>query len=306
MKKVNGKVSLYSFADNDVNGNFGTSVTASGINIRSDQYTAAVQMRGRDGLNIGDVLLVQKGDREVIVLATDVGGLPHAVVDIVDGKAGEALNMDLKRKGSATSTYVTTVDGTNDPQLNKGYTVTRIGHVQGIRSQHDGKGNARDGSTAQEVLKTIKDINEGRKDITALQEVDGIGATIPHNTKFRRESAAPAPTQTTPASMPPPSLPPEQKPKEPERNPLQQFLNLFSSVPGLGGMMQMFTQLASAFNPPQPQNVASAPNAQPSAPPSGKSPSLQQTSQAMQRENSEQLPSPNVPNVLASTKGVNR
>lgn len=296
MKEVKGKVSLYSYADNDLNGNFGTAVTASGINIDPKQYTAAVQMRGRDGLNIGDVLLVQKGDKEVIVLATDVGGLPHAVVDIVDGKAGEALNMDLKRKGSAT--YVATVDGRHDPQLNQGYTVKRIGHVQNIRNQHDGNGNARDGSKAQEVLQTIKDINEGRKDIEALKSVEGIGATIPYDTKFRLEKAGPP----VPSSFPKPE--PDEQPK---RNPVQMLQDMLKNIPGLSGAMQMFEQLARVMNQPESQNVASATQmTQPTQlPPPDRSQTLQQTAQAMQ-QSSEQLPSPNVPNLKSPSGGISK
>lgn len=155
----NAPISIYSFRDNDVNGKFGTSKTATGIDINAKYYTCAVQMNKRDGFVAGDVLEVTKGGKTCLVLATDVGGMPKAKVDLAKGAATVALGIDLK--GNA----VVQTDGKdNDPD--GGFTVRKVGHVPDLRKYHNGKGQPT--GKALTALNTISDINEGRKPISSL------------------------------------------------------------------------------------------------------------------------------------------
>jgi hypothetical protein len=100
------RATTYNFADNDDGaGNFNTAATASGVPTSASNFTCAVPMRGTpnynpdDPLVLGDIILLERGGRTVLVVATDVGGMPHpgSTVDLFKGVTTQAIGGDEGR-----------------------------------------------------------------------------------------------------------------------------------------------------------------------------------------------------------------
>ena len=145
--QIGVKTTHYAFADNDVNGNFGTNATATGVDIDPNHYTASTPLDGRsayyhhaDPYRIGDLLWLQSPKGKVLVLATDCGSLPHGAVDLVQGVATRAL-------------------GDEDD-----VTVTKIAS---IRKPGQGKPSAQ---AVREMRDQLRDFNEGRLSFEDLMQ----------------------------------------------------------------------------------------------------------------------------------------
>ena len=137
--QIGVKTTHYAFADNDVNGSFGTDATATGVPIDPNHYTCAVPIgpssayyHKNDPYKIGDLLWLTSAKGRVLVLATDCGGLPHGAVDLVQGVATRALGNEDK------------VDVTK---------------VASIREPNGGNPSA---ATVRAMRDQIRDFNEGR------------------------------------------------------------------------------------------------------------------------------------------------
>ncbi len=152
--------SSYSYCDNDVNGKFGTARTASGVDIDRNEYTAAVPtqaatpgVRGSkhyhqdDPYQIGDILLVERNKRQVLVVVTDVGTLPNAAVDLARGVATWAL-----------------LPEGNDP---KGGATGRSTTVTKVASVRTGSGMP-DAERLRAAMRVVKRINHGERPMSHL------------------------------------------------------------------------------------------------------------------------------------------
>jgi hypothetical protein len=149
-------ISGYNFHCNDVNGKFGTNQTATGIPISPTTYTAAMPMgEGRTPYKKGDIVLIHntKNNKSALYQITDVGGLPHADIDIADGVGLKALGVDSTIGKGGGVIAVSQKDNFN---------IQRIGNVPLAYG---------DTATAQAVQNVLADINQGKKPMSALKEL---------------------------------------------------------------------------------------------------------------------------------------
>ena len=152
-------ISGYNFHCNDVAGKFGTNQTATGIPISPSTYTAAMPMgEGRTPYKKGDIVLIHntKNNKSALYQITDVGGLPHADIDISEGVGLKALGVDVTSGGLAKGKGVNAVSQKN------GFDVQRIGNVPLAYG---------DTAAAQSVQNVLADINQGKKPMSALKEL---------------------------------------------------------------------------------------------------------------------------------------
>jgi hypothetical protein len=200
-ERPHSKITIYTPKDNvDGHGNSNTTATASQINIHPELPTVAVAPKKRDGFAIGDILLVEKENpkthkiEQVIVLATDVGGLPHGHVDFAIGNANEKLGVTLKGNSVVKS------DGTDDPHAHQGFKVTVLGHLPGVRNRENHDAQHRPAGNAKTVLDTIIAINKGEKTPIALETLEQKGI-LEHVNVMERVFHPPSPSANQPSGL---------------------------------------------------------------------------------------------------------
>lgn len=157
------RLSGYNFYCNDVNGDFGTNQTASGVPISETHYTAAIPMnKDRTPYRLGDVVLIKNTQNNTSALyhITDVGGLPHADIDVVSGVGLKAIGVDAT--------------------IGKGGGVVAVSQKDGFETQKVGKLPLRygDKQSALDLQLVLADINQGKSDISALQNVKGFESGV--------------------------------------------------------------------------------------------------------------------------------
>ncbi len=130
--------------------------TSTGVPIHHANFTAAVQMHGRDGFKTGDVIMAThaSSNKSVIVLATDVGGMPHGKLDLVDGVATKALGLKLSSSGGALQA----AEPGSGPS---GYTFRKIGSI--------GKIPYRGNELTSQTLAQLDEVNTGRATVSDLR-----------------------------------------------------------------------------------------------------------------------------------------
>ncbi len=141
------------FCNDDGKGNFNTHATASGIPISNQHYTLAVPMKNTS-YNVGDVILVKNraNGKSAIFLATDVGGLPNADVDIVEGEGLKALGVTVTAGGEANGKGVAAISQKND------FDIQRIGEI-----------DIKDKESVRKFQELSHQVNQGQKPLSALK-----------------------------------------------------------------------------------------------------------------------------------------